>query len=126
MNRAAWLCLGLGLARGADAQAPTKRAAVKTPEALATFVMQKFSSGTPDEFAAVYPDSAGRVFMRDARGTRRMELAQVITKTAHNAVLLLGGVVRAGDVPPRGAAAGSNETNAARHFSGFYEAEFKS
>ena len=44
--------------------------AISSPESLATFVMQKFSSGTPQEFAAVYPDSAGRVFMREARGAR--------------------------------------------------------
>jgi hypothetical protein len=95
----------------------------RTPEALATAVMHVFSSGTPEEFAAVYPDSAGRVFMREARAPRRTELAQVVSKSAGRAVLLLGGVVRNGDARPRTAAAGSNETNAARHFSGFYEAE---
>ena len=93
-----------------------------SPEALATLVMQKFSSGTPQEFAAIYPDSAGRVFMRDARGTRTTEIAEVVWKTRHRAVLLLGGVVKATPRGARGATAGSNETNGARHFSGFYEA----
>jgi hypothetical protein len=94
-----------------------------SPEALATMVMQEFSSATPERFAAVYPDSAGRVFMREGRGTRRTELAKVVSIAGRHAVLLLGGVVRNGDAPPRGASAGSNETNAARHFSGFYEAD---
>jgi hypothetical protein len=95
-----------------------------SPEALATLVMQKFSSGTPQEFAAVYPDSAGRVFMREARGSRQTELAQVIWKSPHRAVLLLGGVTRSASAngKPKTSSAGSNETNGARHFSGFYEA----
>jgi hypothetical protein len=93
-----------------------------TPEALATLFMQRFSSGTPEEFAAVNPDSAGRVFMREARGTRHTELAEVIWRSGDHAVLLLGGVARAGATAPRNAAVGSNETNGARHFSGFYDA----
>lgn len=106
---------------------PAQRASARgkgppTPEALAVSVMQKFSAGTPEEFAAVYPDSAGRVFMREGRGTRVTELAQVVWKDQQRAVLLLGGIVRSGAARPRGADAGSNETNLARHFSGFYEA----
>jgi hypothetical protein len=97
-------------------------AGAQSPDSLATLFMQRFSSGTPEEFAAVNPDSAGRVFMREARGTRTTELAQVIWTGGDRAVLLLGGVVRNGGSPPRGASAGSNETNGARHFSGFYEA----
>jgi hypothetical protein len=108
------LLAGRGLAQAAPSGA-------STPEALATLVMQKFSSGTPQEFAAIYPDSAGRVFMRDARGTRTTEIAEVVWKTRHRAVLLLGGVVKAATAA-RGATVGSNETNGARHFSGFYEA----
>ena len=107
------------LAGRSAAQAPPSGAT--SPEALATLVMQKFSSGTPQEFAAIYPDSAGRVFMRDARGTRTTEIAEVVWKTRHRAVLLLGGVVKAATAA-RGATMGSNETNGARHFSGFYEA----
>ena len=86
--------------------------------------MQKFSSGTPQEFAAVFPDSAGRVFMREARGSRRTELAQVIWRSPHRAVLLLGGVARSASASgkPSTSTLGSNETNGARHFSGYYEA----
>src|SRR3954469_17211849 len=93
------------------AQAPPSVTTASSPEALATLVMQKFSSGTPQEFAAVYPDSAGRVFMREARGTRQTELAQVIWKSPRRAVLLLGGVVRAANASAgaaRGATVGSN------------------
>src|SRR5689334_24038214 len=99
-------------------------AQASSPEALATSVMQKFSSGTPQEFAAVFPDSAGRVFMREARGTRQTELARVVWKSPHRAVLLLGGVARSASATgkPTTSTAGSNETNGARHFSGFYEA----
>jgi len=83
--------------------------------------MQTFESGTADQFASIYPDSAGRVFMREARGTRRSELAQVVWKGPRRAILLLGGAVR-GSTADRTASTGGNETNGARHFSGFYEA----
>ena len=92
-----------------------------SPEELARQVMETFASGTPEQFASIYPDSAGRVFMREARGTRRSELAQVVWKGPHRAILLLGGAVR-GQSAERNAAVGGNETNGARHFSGFYEA----
>lgn len=113
--------LAAGRSSRATAQATTPLGA-ETPEALASLFMQKFSSGTPAEFAAVDPDSAGRVFMREARGTRQTELARVVWRTADHAVLLLGGVVRVGATVPVGASAGSSETNGARHFSGFYDA----
>jgi hypothetical protein len=110
-------------ATAAPAQhAPAHTASAATPEELATLVMSKFSSGTPAEFAAVDPDSAGRTFMREGRGTRVTELAQVVLKEPRRAVLLLGGVIRGANGRGRGAEAGSNETNLARHFSGFYEA----
>ena len=54
-----------------------------SPEELARQVMETFASGTPEQFASIYPDSAGRVFMREARGTRRSELAQVVWKGPH-------------------------------------------
>jgi hypothetical protein len=85
-------------------------------------VMQAFSSGLQQEFAAVFPDSAGRVFMREARGSRHSELARVVWKGPRRAVLLLGGVVRGSASTERNVAAGGNETNGARNFSGFYEA----
>jgi len=92
-----------------------------SPEELARQVMETFASGTPEQFASIYPDSAGRVFMREARGTRRSELAQVVWKGPHRAILLLGGAVR-GQSADRNSTVGGNETNGARHFSGFYEA----
>ncbi len=108
---------------GAASPAPRVHArAAPSPEALATQVMQVFSAGTADEFAAIYPDSAGRVFMREARGSRRTELAQVIWKEPHRAVLLLGGVVLPSGRASRSVTDGADETNGARHFSGFYEA----
>src|SRR5215210_1301606 len=100
-------------------QAASVPVGAASPEALAALVMQKFSLGTPEEFAAVYPDSAGRVFMRQARGTRHTELAQVVWKGPRRVVLLLGGVARsASDASgaARGVAVGGNETNGARHF----------
>lgn len=102
--------------------AATTLRAQNTPEALAALVMQKFSSGAPDEFAKVYPDSAGRVFMREGRGARVTELSQVVWKGPKRAVLLLGGVVRPNATTVRDVTSGGNETNGARHFSGFYEA----
>ena len=117
------LCGALVASTRLSAQAVAGSAAgASTPEALAELVMRTFSSGTPEEFARVYPDSAGRVFMREARGTRQTELAQVIWKGPHRAVLLLGGVVKTVASAVRSAGVGSNETNGARHFSGFYEA----
>jgi hypothetical protein len=125
IRRALLLLAAVVLAAGgssrANAQAMPPLGA-ETPEALASLFMARFSSGTPAEFAAVDPDSAGRVFMREARGTRQTELARVVWRSADHAILLLGGVVRTGANVPVGASAGSNETNGARHFSGFYDA----
>jgi hypothetical protein len=103
------------------AQTPPTSPVSSSPKELAQRVMRTFESGTPEQFAAIYPDSAGRVFMREARGTRRSELAQVVWAGAHRAVLLLGGAVR-GASTERTTSVGGNETNGARHFSGFYEA----
>lgn len=116
------MCLALGVAPLGAQTPPTGTPGTSTPEALAALVMQTFASGTPEEFAAIYPDSAGRVFMRQARGTRQAELARVVWKGPHRAVLLLGGAARASGGGERGVTAGGNETNGARHFSGFYEA----
>lgn len=85
----------------------------ESPEALAAAVMQTFASGTPEAFAAIFPDSAGRVFMRSP-APKRADLARVVWRDADRAVLLLAGTTAAGG--------GTNQTNNARHFSGFYEA----
>jgi hypothetical protein len=116
------LLLALGFAANLLGQSAPVPRGPSSPEALATMVMQTFSSGTPAEFAAIFPDSAGRVFMREARGTRRAEIARVVWKKPHLAVLLLGGVARGSDTVERTVAVGGNETNGARNFSGFYEA----
>src|SRR5687768_4391811 len=105
--------VGLG-ARGATAQvAPTGLVGAPTADSLAALVMHRFASATPDEFAAIFPDSAGRVFMR-SRAPKQANLARVIWRAPRRAVLLLAGTTREG--------AGSDQTNNARHFSGFYNA----
>ena len=98
-----------------QAQTPASATATgaPTPEALATVVMQKFASGKPDEFAAIFPDSVGRVFMRSA-APKRSDIARVIRRANDRAVLLLAGTTTTGN--------GGGQTNNARHFSGFYEA----
>ena len=83
------------------------------PDSLATLVMRTFESGTPEAFAAIFPDSAGRVFMR-TRAPKQAALARVIWRDSSRAVLLLAGTTKSGD--------GGTRTNNARHFSGFYSA----
>ena len=113
------LLLGGALALGAPAiaaQEPVAPALVvgaASPESLAVVVMRTFASGTPAEFAAIFPDSAGRVFMR-SRAPKKSELASVIWRDQGRAVLLLAGTTRGGG--------GGSQTNNARHFSGFYGA----
>ena len=97
----------------AGAQVVDTTAGAATPEALAARVMRTFERGTPAEFAAVFPDSAGRVFMRSGAPKRSRHRA-VVLREPRRAVLLLAGTTRGGG--------GGNQTNAARHFSGFYEA----
>ena len=84
-----------------------------SPESLATIVMRTFESGTPEAFAAIFPDSAGRVFKR-TRAPKESALARVIWRDSSRAVLLLAGTTKSGD--------GGSRTNNARHFSGFYSA----
>jgi hypothetical protein len=98
-------------AAAAHAQTPVTGA--PTPEALATLVMEKFANGTPAEFNALFPDSAGRVFKR-SNAPKRADLARVVAREPSRAVLLLSGTTAAGG--------GTNQTNNARNFSGFYEA----
>jgi len=106
----------LFMSAGVRAQAvPSARVTTgaATPEALATAVMQTFATGSPAAFAAIYPDSAGRAFMR-SRAPKRSDLARVVWRGPQRAVLLLAGTTAA--------AGGASQTNNARHFSGFYEA----
>jgi len=98
-----------------------------TPDSLARLVMARFASGTPEAFDSVYPDPLGRDVVRSAvqqRNLRRADLQRVVSQRDGRAVLLLGGTVYpARERPlPLDAAAGSDETNRVRRFSGLYEA----
>lgn len=110
--RLALLAAALGAPLPLTAQSGSAIGA-SSPEALAEVVMQKFADGTPDEFAAIFPDSSGRVFMR-SRSPKKSELMRVAWRDGGAAVLLLAGTTIRGS--------GGDQTNAARHFSGFYEA----
>jgi hypothetical protein len=104
-------CLTVGDLR---AQAPpSPPVGASSPEALATLVMRTFASGTPEAFAAIFPDSIGRVFMR-SRAPKQADIARVVRRGSDRAVLLLAGTTTTGG--------GASQTNNARHFSGFYEA----
>ncbi|HUQ80948.1 MAG TPA: M1 family aminopeptidase [Gemmatimonadaceae bacterium] len=98
-----------------------------TPDSLARLVMARFASSSADAFDSVYTDPLGRDVMRSSvqgRALRRADLQRVIWQDAAHAVLLLAGVVYpARDRQmPLDAAAGSDETNRVRRFSGLYEA----
>ena len=98
-----------------------------SPDSLAHLVMARFASATPDAFDSIYVDPLGRDVVRTAvqqRSLRRGDLQRVIWQGPNRAVLLLAGVVYpARERPmPLDAAAGSDETNRVRRFSGLYEA----
>ena len=98
-----------------------------TPDSLARLVMARFATATPEAFDSVYPDPLGRDVVRSAsqqRNLRRADLQRVVWQRENRAVLLLAGTVYpARERPlPLDAAAGSDETNRVRRFSGFYEA----
>ena len=90
----------------------------RSPQALASEVLERFARGTPAAFDSVYPDAGGRALVRRAaeRGwTRRPDVARVVWSGPGRAVVLLGGVV----LVPSNA---GDQTNASRSFSGLYEA----
>jgi peptidase M1-like protein len=96
-------------------------------DSLAHLVMGRFASATPDAFDSVYIDPLGRDVVRTAaqqRSLRRADLQRVIWQGDDRAVLLLAGTVYPARErqQPLDAAAGSDETNRVRRFSGFYEA----
>jgi hypothetical protein len=98
-----------------------------SPDSLASLVMARFASATPDAFDSVYVDPLGRDVVRTAaqqKSLRRGDLQRVIWQGPNRAVLLLAGTVYpARERPlPLDAAAGSDETNRVRRFSGLYEA----
>jgi len=109
---------------GAQTTAPL---GAPTPDSLARLVMARFAAGAPDAFDSVYTDPLGRDVVRSSvqqRALRRSDLQRVIWQGPDRAVLLLAGVVYpARDRQmPLDAAAGSDETNRVRRFSGLYEA----
>ena len=119
------LLLLLAIATPAAAQSATLGA--PTPDSLARLVMARFAAASPDAFDSVYADPLGRDVMRTSvqgRSLRRAALQRVVWQGPDRAVLLLAGVVHpARERPmPLDAAAGSDEANRVRRFSGFYEA----
>ena len=98
-----------------------------TADSLARLVMSRFAAGTSEAFDSVYPDPLGRDVVRAAlqqRSVRRADLHRVVWQASDRAVLLLTGSVYPARERPRplDAAAGSDETNRVRRFSGLYEA----
>ncbi len=96
-------------------------------DSLARLVMGRFATATPDAFDSVYIDPLGRDVVRTAvqqRSLRRADLQRVIWQGPNRAVLLLAGVVSPARerAMPLDAAAGSDDANRVRRFSGFYEA----
>jgi hypothetical protein len=115
-----------GWASSASAQTAATLGA-PTPDSLGRLVMSRFANATPDAFDSVYVDPLGRDVVRTAvqqRSLRRADLQRVVWQGPDRAVLLLTGTVYpARERPqPLDAAAGSDETNRVRRFSGFYEA----
>ena len=89
--------------------------------------MGRFATSAPDSFDSVYVDPLGRDVVRTAgqqRSLRRADLQRVVWQGPDRAVLLLAGTVYPSRERPQplDAAAGSDETNRVRRFSGFYEA----
>jgi len=114
------------MAAPSNAQSPVT-AGAPNPDSLARLVMARFASGTPEAFDSVYPDPLGRDVVRSAvqqQSRRRDDLHRVIWQGPDRAVLLLAGTVypRRERPLPLDAAAGSDETNRVRRFSGLYEA----
>ena len=120
------LLLLLTIAAPAGAQTAAAIGA-PTPDSLARLVMARFAANAPDAFDSVYTDPLGRDVMRSSvqgRSLRRADLQRVIWQGPDRAVLLLAGVVYPARERqmPLDAAAGSDEANRVRRFSGLYEA----
>jgi hypothetical protein len=120
------LILLLAIAAPAGAQTAAAVGA-PTPDSLARLVMARFAANAPDAFDSVYADPLGRDVMRSSvqgRSLRRADLQRVIWQGPDRAVLLLAGIVYPARERqmPLDAAAGSDEANRVRRFSGLYEA----
>ncbi|HEU5481418.1 MAG TPA: hypothetical protein VFU90_16340, partial [Candidatus Tumulicola sp.] len=88
-----------------------------TPDSLGALFLSRFATGSPAAFDSIDPDSLSRAVVHSAaqrKLTREARTMRVVRRDAQRAVLLLTGIVKAGN--------GGDETNLVRHFSGFYEA----
>jgi hypothetical protein len=106
-----------GVAGKAEAQSQAEIGA-KTPEALANLVLQRFASGSTEEFSAVVRDpSADEVVARaiKEKSERRANLGLVISREPTRAILLLTGTVVS--------IYSGEESTGTREFSGIYEAQ---
>jgi hypothetical protein len=91
-------------------------AGASSPDSLAAEIVRRFESGTPESFDSIIVDPARQV-VRDAAPRKRPRkggLARVLWRDPSSAVLLVSGTLAIGS-PADG-------TNAARRFSGLYEA----
>jgi hypothetical protein len=125
--RIAMLLAGLALATPSNAQgshvqdssAQSELAArgATTPAELASMVLRRFESGTPEAFDSVYADPGGRAELRRAIAAklkRRGDLARIVQSGSDRAVLLLTGTILT--------ESSSEQANLTREFSGYYEA----
>lgn len=110
----------IALARSAGsarAQTPGTAIPARSPQELATLVLQRFASGSAEEFSSVDPDPGAQAVLARAikeKAARRGDLGQVIWQNSDQAVLLLTGTVVAKN--------SGEETTGSRGFSGWYEA----
>jgi hypothetical protein len=105
------------LAAASPAAPAAARVGASSPDSLAAHVLRRFESGTPDSFDSIYIDVAGRAVVRDATGrnrARRAGLWRVVERAKRRAVVLLSGTLAMDN--------SGDATNAARRFTGFYEA----
>lgn len=99
---------------------PPAQPVAHSPQELANLVLQRFATGTAEEFAAVDPDPMGRAVVDAAiqrKATRKGNVGRVVWNGPDRAILLLTGTVENPD--------SAVETIRSRHFSGFYEAVAK-
>jgi hypothetical protein len=76
-----------------------------SPEALAELVRSRFATGSAEAFDSVYPDPSGRAVVRSAiaaKSTRRDDLAAVLRREAHSAIVLLAGTIEIVELRRRG------------------------
>lgn len=95
-----------------------------TPDSLARLFRSSFVSATPKAFDSIFPDPLGRAVIRTAetrKAKRTAGLGRVLWTSGDRAVLLLSGIVHAGD--GSGLSTGGDEMNTVRRLSGLYAAE---